>query len=124
MLRTMALAVPAAVGALLLTAVPAGSAHAAGSCWDAGFRKSGYEAYYCDNVPGTPLYNSEFTAVVGHLNTSVSWFVCRIDYGPANGEGSPHPNRWLWTLGDNSDEAWGYASDKNIYDETNPVHAC
>ncbi|HVV22801.1 MAG TPA: hypothetical protein VHF06_25420 [Pseudonocardiaceae bacterium] len=125
MWKTTALGASVVVTAALLAAGPAASsAHAAGSCWDAGFVKAGYEAYYCHNVGGIPVYNSEFTAVVGYLNSTTSWFACRIDYGPANGEGSPHPNRWLWTLGDTSDEAWGYVSDKDIYDETNPVHAC
>lgn len=113
-----ALALPVSLG--LFTS----PAHAASGCWDAGFRNSGYEAYYCNNKANTPLWNSEFTAVVGHLTTTTSWFACRIDYGPSNGEGSPHPNRWLWTLGDNSNEAWGYADDRNISSETNPVHAC
>jgi hypothetical protein len=108
--------------------LPAGTANAASSCWDAGFRKDNggggtNEAYYCQNVAGTPVYLNDTTyanRVVGYLYTGTNWFVCTIDYGDY--VGGPHPYRWVYTEADNGQ--WGWVKDTAIYSETNPIHYC
>lgn len=103
-------------------------------CWFSGFEKPGpelqdgsqrtYPAYLCANVSGAAIYNEEsWPWAADYLSTTTSWFVCKIDYGGDNGADGPHPNRWLYTQGDD-EGAWGWVSDNDIYSETNPVPNC
>lgn len=114
--RLGALAVATALTAGL-GVISAPSAAAASPCWTDSDAPRGY--YWCYNVAGAPVYKGVYTyEVVGHMNTTKSWFACRYDYGGSVG-GGPHPYRWLLTKADNG--AWGYMKDTDIYSETDPV---
>lgn len=110
--------------------IPAATAHAASSCWDAGFTAPDaehrlHEAYYCNNVSPTYAYSNPSLDwdVVGTLVSNPSWFVCSMDNGAPNGEvNGPHPTRWLYTQTDTG--AWGWVSDNKILSETDPVPTC
>ena len=129
----------AALGGVMLSATalvvtPAAHASAASVCIDAGFnayttvRENGginnvYEAYYCYNRGGSPVYRyADSSQIVGYMNSSWSWFLCRNDHGDFNGESGSHASRWLWTQADNGQ--WGFMSDAYIDSETDPVQEC
>lgn len=105
LLATVALA----SGTALATAP---SAAAANPCWNSG------GTWWCNNVPGAPVYRSPYvTDVVGYMYSNPSWFKCRYDFGAE--VGGPHPYRWVWTKADNG--AWGWMKDTDIYSETDPL---
>ena len=111
--RLAGLSVVGLLSAGVVAVVPATAAHAAGTCWDAGFTAKDplnnvHEVSYCNNVSPTTAYGwaSYDWPAVGTLTSNPSWFVCKIDNGAPNGEvNGPHHNRWLWTQTDTG--AWG-----------------
>jgi hypothetical protein len=124
--RISALSATMAVSAALAV-VPAAHASAASNCWDGGFKVSDpgggvYEAYWCHNVNTAAYIPASYDDSVGSLDSNPSWFACKTDSGAWNGEGSPHPYRWVWTEAD--DGEWGWVPDSDIIDETNPIPYC
>ncbi|MEV5445185.1 hypothetical protein AB0N23_21995 [Streptomyces sp. NPDC052644] len=111
------LGVLTAAAAVLATSGSATAAPQATPCWP----KSGSYYYWCNNIPGSPVYSTaDYKTVVGYMYSNPSWFQCRYEYGPNHG--GPHPTRWLYTQADNG--AWGFMNDNHIHSETNPVPVC
>jgi hypothetical protein len=102
---------------------PSGAAvAAAANCGGAGPNTVYGPTMYCDNVYGAPLTIGP--NVVDRLRTTRSWFACRREFpNHPNGEGFPHPYRWEWTQGDDHGN-WGWANDRDIYSETDPLRVC
>ncbi len=104
-----------------IAVVPATTAQAAAGCWKSGTK------WWCNNVGGAGVYRWEGVdgttrRLVGRMNTTTSWFEGRSDcqmYANGSGAGAPHPYRWIYTQADNGQ--WGWMSDKDIYNETNPL---
>jgi hypothetical protein len=115
-LGTAALTVTAVVGlASTATAAPTQPASVRSeNCWPHG------SGYLCNNI--TPLPIEWAGRIVGHVTTDPSWFKCRYE-GDLTGGGGPHPNRWLYTIADDT-SAWGFAPDYAISSETNPLPKC
>ncbi|MFJ6893829.1 hypothetical protein [Streptomyces hokutonensis] len=130
-----------AVGGTMLSAaalviLPTTHASAASNCWPK-FSSAGqvymrapyfgnvYPVFYCNNLGGEPIHEfPDRGNVVGYMNSTTSWFLCRDDYGDLNGEyNNPgHGSRWIYTEADNGQ--WGFMNDKNISSETNPLEEC
>ncbi|MET9670833.1 hypothetical protein ABZY19_36690 [Streptomyces sp. NPDC006475] len=108
-----------------IAVIPATTAQAAPGCWKSGTK------WWCNNVGGAGVYRWEGVdgttkRLVGRMNTTTSWFNGRSDcnhpiYNNGSGAGAPHPYRWIYTQADNGE--WGWMSDKDIYNETNPLPA-
>lgn len=114
---TAAVGTLTAASAVLATAGSATATAQAAPCWP----KSGSYFYWCNNIPGAPVYSpKDFKTVVGYMHSNPSWFQCRYEYGPNHG--GPHPTRWLYTQADNG--AWGHMNDNHIASETDPVPVC
>ncbi|MET7355223.1 MULTISPECIES: hypothetical protein [Streptomyces] len=124
-----------AVGGTMLSAaalviLPTTHANAASNCWSAQEYKRApyfgqiYPVFYCNNLAGEPIHEfPDRGNVVGYMNSTTSWFLCRDDYGDFNGEWNPsHASRWIYTLADNGQ--WGFMNDKNISSETDPLTEC
>jgi hypothetical protein len=124
--RSLALAIAAGAAttvAALTTIAPAAhaatqttakTAAAAEPCW--------YESqnghWWCHNRAGAPVWSrGDNPTVVGYMNSTRSWFICRKE-GAKNNNG-PHPTRWEWTQADNL--AWGWMKDSDISSETDPL---
>lgn len=122
---------PASQAVALSPADPAPPVDNEHACWQAGFERTppgtggeALPAFYCENLPGAEIYTDEsWPEPADHLRTTTSWFLCKQDDGPPNGEEHPHPNRWLYTLGDDNGE-WGFVSDIDIHSETDPIPNC
>ncbi|MEV7007933.1 hypothetical protein [Streptosporangium sp. NPDC051022] len=126
-----AAAVAMATAAVIAGPVGTGSASAAGPCWYSGSH------WWCNNVSGAKVYGfREDTArnypdrnrTVGRMFSNPSWFQCRFDGSPDNGNGDtywvggPHPYRWIWTMADNHE--WGWMKDTDISSETQTLPPC
>lgn len=104
-----------------MAVLPTTDATAVSGCWYSGSH------WWCNNSYGAPLYRWEGPdgtnkTLVGHMYSTTSWFIERSDCTSglyANGESAPHPYRWIWTKADNGQ--WGWMSDKDISNETNPL---
>jgi hypothetical protein len=124
--RKLAAATATALTATAMTvAVAATPAQAASPCWEAGFTSGGFQyiAYDCNTVYGARVYESQWsTRYIDHVYTSPQWYQCRTE-GRDNGEGAPHPTRWLRVKGSQYG-LWGYVRDTDIYNETNPLDPC
>jgi hypothetical protein len=114
----MALSMLAPAAAQASTATSATAATAAHAMADPCFPLLG--RWFCYNRANAPVYGRGTNPpIVGRMQTTLSWFICRKE-GARNNNG-PHPNRWLWTQADNG--AWGWMRDGDISSETNPVPA-
>ncbi|MER6441935.1 hypothetical protein ABT275_37220 [Streptomyces sp. NPDC001185] len=130
-----------AVGGTILSAaalviLPTTHANAASNCWPmsnstgqeymrAPYFQKVYPVFYCNNLAGEPIHEfPDRGNVVGYMNSTTSWFLCRDDYGDLNGEynNPSHAKRWIYTEADNGQ--WGFMNDKNISSETDPLTEC
>lgn len=105
------------------------------TCWDSGHTASppyqSWEAYNCHNIAPASIYSStsgdldgmpDPNTVVNTMRSNPSWFVCKIDDGPLNGD-SLYPARWEWTLGDDNTN-WGWFNDINIFEDASNLPTC
>ncbi|MQA96636.1 MAG: hypothetical protein GEV11_19050 [Streptosporangiales bacterium] len=116
-----------AMSASASTATPSanttGDVTAAASCFRDDANAPWSPAWRCANRVGAPIYSRGTNpTVIDRLRTNPSWFNCRKE-GQSTGGGGPHPNRWVWTQGDDFGR-WGWVKDSDIADETNPIRVC
>lgn len=116
MFRTLTALVTTTAAVLAVSLTAASPAAAADPCWQSGGK------WWCHNLVGAPLLEPETGAVIDHLRTNPSVFVCRQE-GNSHGGGGPHPNRWLWTQGDDHGR-WGWVKDTDVASETDSLPVC
>ncbi|MFC0548885.1 hypothetical protein [Kutzneria chonburiensis] len=75
--------------------------------------------WYCNNKPGIAVTYAY--KIVGYLDTGRNAFDCRYDSGDYHG--GPHPYRWIYTQADHTGK-YGFVSDNDIYDNTDPLRSC